>query len=130
MIKINSGLYKGRKLKNFKNNKVRPTQSRVKKSIMDTLNHFEGKTVLDLFSGVGSLGIETLSRGSEFVCFVEKDYKVVNILESNLSLLGINDSFEIIASDVIRFLKSSKKEAIEFSIHFINSFDKSCPNRI
>ena len=110
MIKVHSGLYKGRKLKNFKNKKIRPTSSRVKKSIMDTLMPLEGKVVLDLFSGVGNLGIEALSRGAKFVSFVEKDFKVVKLLKSNLDILDINNGFEVIVSDVNRFFKTSEKK--------------------
>ena len=110
MIKVHSGKYKGRKLKYFKNNNVRPTSSRVKKSIMDTLMPIEGKNVLDLFSGVGNLGIEALSRGANFVSFVERDFKVAKLLESNLDNLNIQEGFEIIISDVNRFLKTSKRK--------------------
>tara|TARA_B100000029_G_scaffold507612_2_gene592680 strand:+ start:1083 stop:1607 length:525 start_codon:yes stop_codon:yes gene_type:complete len=110
MIKVLSGKYKGRKLKNFKNNNVRPTSSRVKKSIMDTIMPLEGKIVLDLFSGVGNLGIEALSRGAKFVSFVERDFRIAKLLKSNLDILNIQEGFEIIISDVNRFFKTSEKK--------------------
>ena len=62
MIKILSGELKGRKLKSLSSVFLRPTQAIVRKSIMDSLNNFENKKILDLFSGVGTLGIESLSQ--------------------------------------------------------------------
>ena len=51
MIKIIAGKYKNRKLKIFNLQNVRPTQARVRKSMMDILQDFSDKKVLDLFSG-------------------------------------------------------------------------------
>ena len=55
MIKVLAGKYKGRKLNNFNINHVRPTQARVKKSIMDTLMPFENKTILQTGNIIKSL---------------------------------------------------------------------------
>jgi len=65
----------------------RPVTDRVKESLFSVLYKYdlpEGKMVADLFSGVGSLGLEALSRGAEFVTFVEKDAKIIAILEKNI----------------------------------------------
>ena len=86
MIKIIAGKYKNRKLKIFKLHNVRPTQARVRKSIMDVLQNFHNQSVLDLFSGVGTLGIESFSRGAKSVTFVDNDSKVLNVLKKNLNI--------------------------------------------
>ena len=109
MIKVLAGKYKNRKLKYFKFNNVRPTQSRVKKSLFDTLVNIENRRVLDLFCGVGTLGIEALSRGAKSVTFVDNNSNAINILKKNLSLLSINDNFSIEYSDVMKFLKKNEK---------------------
>ena len=106
MIKIIGGKFKGRKLHNIKIKNVRPTQSRVKKSIMDIIMDFENKKVLDLYAGVGTLGIESISRGSSSVCFIEKNINVIKILKKNLESLMIDDNCKIIKSDVINYLKT------------------------
>jgi len=65
----------------------RPITDRVKESLFSVLYKYDlpdGKIVADLFCGVGSLGLEALSRGAEFVTFVEKDLKTVAILEKNI----------------------------------------------
>ena len=107
MIKIIGGKLKGRKLHNIKIKNVRPTQARVKKSIMDKIMDFENKSVLDLYAGVGTLGIESISRGSSYVCFVEKNISVVKILKKNLDSLMIENNCKIIRSDVIKYLKNT-----------------------
>ena len=57
MIRIISGRYKGQKLQAINSKHIRPTQARVKKSMLEILEPFINKDVLDLFSGSGSLGI-------------------------------------------------------------------------
>ena len=103
MIKVLSGKYKGRKLNNFKLDIIRPTQAKVKKSIFDSIISLENKRILDLFSGVGTLGIESFSRGAKFVCFVEKNYQAVKLLRENLMMLDIKDRYSIYS--VIKFLE-------------------------
>ena len=105
MTKILSGKLKGRKLKSLSSDFLRPTQAIVRKSIMDSIHDFENKYILDLFSGIGSLGIESLSRGAKKVKFVENSKRVISTLKYNVDMLNISDKCEIIYSDVFRFLK-------------------------
>ena len=79
MIRVLGGKFKGKKLNNFKLESLRPTKAIVRKSIMDTLMPFENKNILDLFSGVGTLGIEALSRGARSVCFVDKNPQAIKL---------------------------------------------------
>lgn len=109
MIRIIAGKYKNRKLNYFNIESVRPTQARVRKSMFDTLGNIENKTVLDLFCGIGSIGIEALSRGAKSVSFVDHNFKALNILKSNLNLLDVNQKcFSIFKNDVFKFI--SKEE--------------------
>jgi len=69
----------------------RPITDRVKESLFSVLYKYDlpaGKIVADLFCGVGSLGIESLSRGAQFVTFVEKDPKIIAVLEKNIEKTG------------------------------------------
>ena len=106
MIKVLSGKLKGRKLKSLSSDFLRPTQAIVRKSIMDSIRDFENKYILDLFSGIGSLGIESLSRGAKAVKFVESNKQVISILEYNIDMLNISDKCKIVYSDVFKFLKN------------------------
>ena len=71
--------------------------------------------VLDLFSGSGSLGIEALSRGCQFVYFVDNSFKSINLIKKNLELLNnLERSCKIIKSDVVDFLKKNKSIIWDF----------------
>lgn len=61
------------------------------------------KVVADLFCGVGSLGLESLSRGAEFVCFVEKDPKVAGVLEKNIEKAGFVKESKVIRANAFKF---------------------------
>ena len=91
-MRIVSGKFKGKKLFLPKNKKTRPLKDLVKVSIFNLLDHSNivGKklvnsSILDLFSGSGSFGLECLSRGSKNVYFFENYIEAVEILEKNLS---------------------------------------------
>tara|TARA_Y100000590_G_C15099461_1_gene780637 strand:+ start:23 stop:541 length:519 start_codon:yes stop_codon:yes gene_type:complete len=110
MIKILSGKFKGRKLNHLKSNFIRPTQAIVRKSIMDSIMIFDNKRILDLCCGVGTLGIESLSRGCKYVKFVDKNRKAISILVKNLRILAIQDECDIIKSDIVKFLKYEEEK--------------------
>ena len=111
MIKIIAGKYKNRKLKYFNIQSVRPTQARVRKSMFDTLGDIEGKTILDLFCGIGTIGIEGISRGAKSVNFIDHNIKALNVLKKNLNLLDVNkESYSVVKSDVMNYLINEKNK--------------------
>jgi len=109
MIKVISGNLKGRKLANIKSDILRPTKAVVRKSIMDSIRLFNDKRVLDLFSGVGTLGIEAMSRGAKEVVFVEKNYKIIKILKKNIERCNLMESSSIVKSDVLSYLDNENR---------------------
>ena len=83
-MRIISGKYKGRVLTSFQADHIRPTTDRVKESLFNKWMSLVGEArVLDLFSGTGNLGIESLSRGASHVDFVELNAKSIIILKKN-----------------------------------------------
>ena len=81
-MRIISGSFKGKKILEPKDKKTRPLKDLVKESIFNIINHsnkfkidFNNSTILDLFSGVGSFGLECLSRGVKEVFFYRKLYR-------------------------------------------------------
>ena len=93
-MRIISGFYKGKKILEPNDIKTRPLKDLTKESIFNVLTHsnkikisLEEANVLDLFSGVGSFGIECLSRGVKKVTFVENYKEVLPILKKNLQNL-------------------------------------------
>ena len=87
-MRIISGLYKGKKIYEPKDIKTRPLKDLTKESIFNIINHsnkfeidLKKSKILDLFSGVGSFGIECLSRGVKNVLFIENYQKVLPVLK-------------------------------------------------
>lgn len=80
----------------------RPIIDRVKESLFSVLQKYDlpaDKTVADLFAGVGSLGLEALSRGARFVTFVESNPKIVLVLEQNITKAGFGGQSRVIRTD-------------------------------
>ena len=108
-MRIISGIFKGKKILEPLNIKTRPLKDLTKESIFNILKHsnkfrvnLEGAIVLDLFSGVGSFGIECLSRKAKKVFFVENYKYVLPVLEKNLLNLKLINNFEIIEKDIYK----------------------------
>jgi 16S rRNA (guanine(966)-N(2))-methyltransferase RsmD len=83
----------------------RPITDRVKESLFNVLYNYrlpEGKIVADLFCGVGSLGLEALSRGAEFVTFVEQDQDIILTLERNIAKAGFVKDSKVIRADAFK----------------------------
>ncbi len=83
----------------------RPITDRVKESLFNVLYKYDlpkGKVVADLFCGVGSLGLEALSRGAEFVIFVEQDLKVIDVLEKNIEKAGFVKESKVVRANVFK----------------------------
>lgn len=97
MLTILGGAWKGRRLKALEREGLRPTASRVKASIFSIIEslhwkqsgspEFTGWRCLDLFAGVGGLGIEVLSRGAAHCVFVEKERAHAKVLKGNLGIV-------------------------------------------
>ncbi|WP_415320657.1 16S rRNA (guanine(966)-N(2))-methyltransferase RsmD [Candidatus Pelagibacter sp. Uisw_092] len=120
-MRIISGKSKGKKIIEPKDFNTRPLKDLTKESIFNIIAHsnkfnieLEGSKVLDLFSGVGSFGLECLSRGSTNVEFVENYKNVLPILRKNISTLNYQNNTLIIENDIFNQLN--------FNI-FMNKFD-------
>ncbi len=107
-MRIIAGKYKGHHLVSFKGDHIRPTTDRVKESLFNKLMfEIEGTRVLDLFCGTGNLGLEALSRGAEFVTFVDANRKSLEITRQNIEKLKISKGcYKIVQLDVLKFLRS------------------------
>jgi len=84
---------------------TRPITDRVKESLFNVLSNYglpQGCIVADLFCGVGSLGLEALSRDAEFVTFVEKDSGVAATLARNIEKAGFGDRSKVIIASAFR----------------------------
>lgn len=83
---ITAGKYKGRKITAPDENITRPTLSKVRMSVFNTLQsliEFENSSFLDMYAGSGIMGLEALSRGFSTVIAIEKNPKAAAIIKSN-----------------------------------------------
>ncbi len=119
-MQVLTGKVKGKKLKVPSSKKVRPTTSRVKKSIFDILGNIDGLKVLDLFAGSGNLGIEALSKDAVHVTFVEKDRATFRLINENIMNCGFENCTKVINSDYIKALKFLERKEEKFDLIFID----------
>lgn len=106
-MRIVAGAARGRPLVAPKGRDVRPTADRVKEALFSSLApRLPGASVLDLFAGTGSLGLEALSRGASHVTFVERARAALSALDRNIEVVGI-DGAEVVRGDVATALRSS-----------------------
>lgn len=103
----------------FEAKNIRPTTDRVKEDIFNMMAFAVTEArVLDLFSGTGSLGLEALSRGCQFVTFVDYHIKSIQILKSNIAKLKVPaENYEIVKMDGIKFIQ---KNPINYDIILID----------
>ncbi len=101
MLKIIAGEFRSRSLLTPPDEEVtRPYTQRVKESVFNLLREWiEGARVLDLFAGVGTVGLEALSRGAEQVVMVELDRQIFELLEQNIASLGCGDRATAVCGD-------------------------------
>jgi 16S rRNA G966 N2-methylase RsmD len=102
-MRIIAGRFRSRKLLSPKDAlTTRPIPDRVKESVFNLLRgHFENASVLDTFSGTGSIGLEAVSRGASRVVLVERDRRAADLLERNIEMLGCGDEAELLRADAL-----------------------------
>jgi len=106
-MRIISGDFKGKKILQPKDKLTRPLKDLTKESIFNIINHsnlininLKNSNILDLFSGVGSFGLECLSRGALSVTFFENYINAFKILKLNISSLNTKKKVTIIEKNV------------------------------
>lgn len=84
---------------------TRPTQDRIKETLFNMLQYDLADCVfLDLFAGIGAIGIEALSRGAAQAVFVEKDERAVQVIRENLKATRLEDRAIIMHCDAVSAL--------------------------
>ena len=125
-MRIIAGSFKGKKILTPNDIKTRPLKDLTKESIFNIIYHsnkfqldVENSNILDLFSGIGSFGIECLSRGVRNVTFVENYSGVLPILKKNLESLKSITNFQVLESD-INDLKLFQRFEERFDLIFLD----------
>ena len=124
-MRIVGGIYKGKKIDFIKNETTRPLRDFVRENLFNLILHSKKikndlrfSKVLDLYCGVGSFGIECISRGAKELVFVDADKKANKTLEKNLKLVGNPRNyrtFNLLVEKSIKLLQDEK-----FDIFFLD----------
>ena len=108
MIKITGGKFKRKQLDSI-SKFVRPTSSLKREAFFSILesyayknsyNFYNKKIFLDLFAGIGTMGLEAISRGIDQVIFYENNHEVIKVLEGNCKKICMKEKYEIISENL------------------------------
>ena len=124
-MRIIAGKLKGITLYRSENKITRPLKDQVRESIFNLLTHsnnmffqFENSNILDLYAGTGSFGLECLSRGSDRICFVEREKTAIQILKKNIEKLKLNKNVDIFFDDIFHLMKKKNIFKEKFNLIF------------
>jgi 16S rRNA (guanine(966)-N(2))-methyltransferase RsmD len=110
-MRIVSGKYKGKRILAPKALPVRPTTDMAKEALFNILHnrfYFDEISVLDLFSGIGSISLEFASRGCDKVVSVDQHPGCVKFLQKTSDSIEAN--LECIRSDAFVYLKNTGRK--------------------
>lgn len=119
-LRVIAGKARGRRLRSVPGDFTRPITDRVKESLFNIIGgDIINSSLLDLFAGTGSVGIEALSRGAGFVRFIDINRKAVETIQINLTstkLLADSDHavVEVIQSDAFSHLNRIADRSFDY----------------
>ena len=120
-MRVIAGRLGGRRLTAPSGSATRPTGDRVRESLFAALGPVDGATVLDLFAGSGSLGIEALSRGARHAVFVERAGPALGALRANLDALGLGPEVaEVRRADARAALRAARARGETYDLVFLD----------
>ncbi len=120
-MRIIAGTFKSRRLKTLPGAATRPTSDRLRETLFNVLGaSVQGALFADCYAGSGAVGIEALSRGAEFVYFLENHRAAVRVIHANLKSLGIEKGFEVLSADVAAGLRSLEQRGVRFDVVFLD----------
>lgn len=119
-MNITGGIYNRQKIKSPDENITRPTLSKVRMSVFNTLGaiiEFNGKSFLDMYSGSGIMCLEAVSRGFDSAVGIEQNKKVYSVIKSNFLRYEKKHDLKLILGDS---LKVCKKFEQKFDVIYID----------
>lgn len=120
-MRIIGGKHRGTKLYTLEGFDTRPTLDRVKEPLFSIINFdLPETTVLDLFSGSGALGLESISRGASKAVLCDYSRKAIHIIEQNVDKLNSNSEIKILNQDYLKALQTLKEQNEKFDIIFLD----------
>jgi 16S rRNA (guanine966-N2)-methyltransferase len=106
-MRVIAGIYRSRILKSLKGLALRPTSDRLRETLFNVLGSgIQDSRFLDVFAGTGAVGIEALSRGAEYVSFIENHASGAALIRKNLAALKVHSGVTVICAEAIRGLET------------------------
>ena len=114
-LRVIAGSARGRRLKSVPGDTTRPITDRVKESLFNILGvDIQKAALLDLFAGTGAVGIEALSRGAQFVRFIDRNRLPVKTVRENLALTGLVAQAEVLQMDAFAALQADADRQFDY----------------
>jgi 16S rRNA (guanine966-N2)-methyltransferase len=120
-MRVIAGRFRSRQLKGKPPAGIRPTSDKLRETLFNVLGpRVQDSMFLDGFAGMGGVGIEAISRGAQFVCFVDQSHKACGVIRGNLESLEVRGGFRIMESDLVKALDLFEREGTTFDIVFLD----------
>jgi 16S rRNA (guanine966-N2)-methyltransferase len=100
-VRVIGGHLRGRKIEYHGDPRTRPMKDRVREAVFNLLGDVSGNVAIDLFAGMGALGLEALSRGASRAIFLERHFPTADLLRRSAAALGVADACEIVPADTL-----------------------------
>lgn len=114
-MRVISGSAKGIHLKSVPGKSTRPITDRVKEALFNIIGiDIVGRTLLDLFAGTGSVGIEALSRGAEYVLFLDTNYRAYKVIQENLEVTRLEEYADVWKKDAFVLIRDEPVRRFDF----------------
>jgi len=110
-----SGKARGVRLKQVDASITRPITDRVKEALFNIIgSDIINSSMLDMFAGTGSVGIEALSRGASYAMFLDVNSSAIEVINSNLSVTKLSNIGQVQQTDAFEYLDGSKSKKFEY----------------
>jgi 16S rRNA (guanine966-N2)-methyltransferase len=114
-LRIIGGTARGRRISSVPGETTRPITDKVREALFNIIGQdIQEASVLDLFAGTGSVGIEALSRGAKYVCFVDLNQQPIATIRNNLKSTGLQAGAEVIRADAFKFLDHPPSHSYDY----------------
>jgi 16S rRNA (guanine966-N2)-methyltransferase len=114
-LRVIAGKARGHHLKSVPGDATRPITDRAKESLFNIIGgDVEGSSVLDLFAGTGSVGIEALSRGAAHARFLDIQRQAIDTIRSSLAATGLAGSADVLRQDAFQLLAAPPDRGFDY----------------
>jgi 16S rRNA (guanine(966)-N(2))-methyltransferase RsmD len=114
--RIIAGKFRGLRLHPVPGLVTRPITDRVKEALFNIIgSDINGASFLDIFGGTGSVGMEAISRGADYVVFIEKNNSAYQILQKNVSMTKDPDKYKQYHGDAFTIIEKGLNHSFDYA---------------